>query len=144
MKLENVAHLLPDAIKVVIRLIGLPASVKLVEQLGGTTFPVSLRRSRLGEIRYEALSEVVGTDAADALTKHFGGDTLYIPMCKVALRELLHREIRSDFDSITREHSALHTVAELAKKYRISDRQIWRILKKHDNEALPCEQGALF
>jgi Mor family transcriptional regulator len=144
MKFDNVQHLMPDVVQVLISLIGLPTSVRLVEQLGGTTFPVALRKSRLGEIRYEALSEVVGSDAADAITKHFGGDMLYIPLCKVALRELLYREIRADFDRLTREHSALHTVTELVKKYRLSDRQIWRILKKLDDDGRSSDQGALF
>lgn len=144
MKITAVEHLLPEIVQTIVRLIGLPTTMKLVDQLGGTTFPVALRRSRLGEIRYEMLSEVVGPDAADMLTKHFGGDMLYIPLCKVALRELLYREIRADFDGMTREYSALHTVAELVKKYRLSDRQIWRILKKHDDEGQPAEQAALF
>ncbi|PVX80034.1 Mor transcription activator family protein [Paraburkholderia unamae] len=145
MRLDNVKHLLPDVVQVLVRLIGLPAAVRLVEQLGGTTFPVALRKSRLGEIRYEALSEIVGGEAADAITQHFGGDMLYIPKCEAAARELLYREIRADFDGITREHSALHAVAELAKKYRLSDRHVWRILKKHDDDGgTPTEQGALF
>jgi hypothetical protein len=145
MNLENVQHLLPDVVQVLIRLIGLPAVVRLVEQLGGTTFPVALRKSRLGEIRYEALSEVVGSDAADAITKHFGGDSLYIPRCVTALRELMHRKIRDEFDVMTREHSALHAVAKLAVRYRLSDRHIWRVLKRPDmNAQPPPQQNALF
>lgn len=145
MNFGDVEHLLPEAIQVMIRLIGLPASVKLVEQLGGTTFPVSLRKSRLGEIRYEALSEVVGSDAADAITKHFGGDSLYIPRCVTALREIMHRSIRRDFDEMTKEHSAIHSVTQLAVRYRMSDRHVWRVLKKPDLKAhSPPTQNALF
>lgn len=137
MDFANVEHLLPEAIQTLIRLIGLSASVRLVEQLGGTTFPVALRKSRLGEIRYEALSEVVGSDAADAITKHYGGDSLYIPRCVTALRELMHREIRAEFDAMTREHSAIHAVTQLAVRYRMSDRHVWRILKRADMNAQP-------
>lgn len=145
MKFDNVQHLLPDVVQVLVQLIGLPASVRLVEQLGGTTFPVALRKSRLGEIRYEALSEVVGSDAADAITKHFGGDCLYIPRCVAALREQMHREIRSEFDVMTRDHSALHVVAQLAIRYRLSDRHVWRVLKRPDmNAQPPPQQEALF
>jgi Mor family transcriptional regulator len=145
MNFSDVEHLLPEAIQTMVRLIGLPSSVKLVEQLGGTTFPVSLRKSRMGEIRYEALSEVVGTDAADAITKHFGGDCLYIPRCVTALREIMHRSIRRDFDQMTHEHSAIHAVAQLAVRYRMSDRHIWRVLKQSDvNAQSPPPQEALF
>lgn len=145
MDFTNVEHLLPDAIQVLIRLIGLPAAVRLVEQLGGTTFPVALRKSRLGEIRYEALSEVVGSEAADAITKHYGGDCLYIPRCVAALRELMHREIRAEFDAMTHEHSAIHAVTRLAVQYRMSDRHVWRILKRPDaNAQSPPKQDDLF
>jgi hypothetical protein len=145
MDFADVEHLLPEAIQTLIRLIGLSASVRLVEQLGGTTFPIALRKSRLGEIRYEALSEVVGPDAADAITKHFGGDSLYIPRCAAALRELMHRQIRSDFDGMTREHSAIHAVNQLALRYRMSDRHVWRLLKRVDLSAPPAAiQDELF
>lgn len=145
MNFENVQHLLPDAVQTLVGLIGLPASVRLVEHLGGTTFPVALRKSRLGEIRYEALSEVVGNEAADAITNHFGGECLYIPRCVTALRELMHREIRQEFDAITREHSALHAVAQLAIRYQLSDRHVWRVLKRADLTArAPPEQPNLF
>jgi Mor family transcriptional regulator len=145
MDFSNVEHLLPEAIQVLIRLIGLPASVRLVERLGGTTFPVALRKSRLGEIRYEVLSEVVGCEAADAITKHFGGESLYIPRCVTALRELMHRAIRAEFDRMTREHSAIHVVTHLAVRYRVSDRHVWRILKRVDiNAQASPTQDALF
>lgn len=145
MDFTDVEHLLPEAVQVLVRLVGLAATVRLVEQLGGTTFPVSLRKSRLGEIRYEALSEVVGGEAADAITKHFGGDSLYIPRCVTALRELMHRSIRRDFDAMTKEHSAIHAVTQLAVRYRMSDRHVWRVLKQADIDAqAPPAQNTLF
>ncbi|WP_047257985.1 Mor transcription activator family protein [Chromobacterium subtsugae] len=133
MKLDDVQHLLPESAQALVRLIGLADTVKLVDVLGGTTFPVSLRRNRLGEIRYEMLAEVVGVDAANKLTDHFGGDMMYIPLCKAALRELLQRSIREEFDEITRAYSALHAVSVLAAKHRLCDRTVWRILKRQDN-----------
>lgn len=145
MKLDTVEHLLPDAIRVIVQIIGLPTTVKLVNSLGGTTFPVALRKSRMGEARYELLAEIIGADAADLITRHFGGDTLYIPLCRAALRELLYREIRADFDTLTREHSALFAVARLAVKYKMSDRHIWRLLKKQDDYGdAVTDQAALF
>jgi len=144
MKICAVEHLLPEVVQTIVSLIGMASTMKLVDELGGTTFPVALRRSRLGEIRYEALAEVIGAEAADVLTKHFGGDMLYIPLCKTALRELMYREIRAEFDRITREHSAIYAVVALVTKYRLSDRQIWRILKKNDVEAHAGNQAALF
>ncbi len=144
MKFDDVQHLLPESARLLVDLIGLRYTMKLVEALGGTTFPVALRKSRQGEIRYEMLAEVVGVDAANILTRHFGGDMLYIPLCKVALRELFYRDVRAEFDTITREFSAIHAVASLASKHRMSDRQIWRVLKKQDDNGFYISQGSLF
>lgn len=144
MNFDGVEHLLPDVVKTIVKLIGLPTTVRLVEQLGGTTFPVALRRSRLGEIRYEALAEIVGPEAADQLTGHFGGDVLYIPRCVKAIRELMYRSIRSEFDMLTREHTANHAVTRLALRYRMADRHVWRILKRADASECNVPQAELF
>ncbi|MBR8084709.1 DNA transposition protein [Burkholderia vietnamiensis] len=144
MKFDGVEHLLPDVVKTIIKLIGLPTTVRLVEQLGGTTFPVAMRRSRLGEIRYEALAEIVGPDAADQLTAHFGGDVLYVPRCVKAMRELMYRSIRAEFDVLTRDHAANHAVAQLALRYQMADRHVWRILKRADASERTVPQAELF
>lgn len=144
MKFNGVEHLLPDIVKTIVKLIGLPTTVRLVDQLGGTTFPVAMRRSRLGEIRYEALVEIVGPEAADQLTAHFGGDVLYIPRCVKAMRELMYRSIRAEFDTLTRDHAANHAVTQLALRYQMADRHVWRILKRVDASERTIPQAELF
>lgn len=144
MSLSDVEHLLPDAVKTIIRLVGLPAATRLVESLGGTTFPVALRKSRLGEARFNMLADIVGTEAAERITTHFGGAPLYIPNCTQALRELKRRAIRAEFDELTRTTSAIQAVAQLAQQYRVSDRNVWRILKQLDNTEVPGLQAELF
>ncbi|WP_028536172.1 Mor transcription activator family protein [Paludibacterium yongneupense] len=144
MKLDDVQHLLPESARLLVRLIGLAKTMHLVNVLGGTSFPVALRKSRQGEIRYEMLAEVVGVEAADILTHHFGGDMLYVPLCKAALRELFYREVRAEFDALTRDYSALYAVSSLASKHRMSDRQIWRVLKKLDAPSSAPGQTSLF
>jgi len=144
MTFDDVQHLLPESARLLVELIGLRNTMNLVSTLGGTTFPFALRKSRQGEIRYEMLAEVVGVEAADILTQHFGGEPLYVPLCKVALRELFYREVRAEFDHVTQEFSAIHAVASLAAKHRMSDRQIWRVLKKQDDQGSVVEQASLF
>ncbi|KUY80122.1 MULTISPECIES: Mor transcription activator family protein [unclassified Burkholderia] len=144
MNFQGVEHLLPDVVKTMIKLIGWPATIRLIEQLGGTNFPIAMRRSRRGEIRYEALAEIVGTDAADLLTTHFGGDVLCVPLCKVAIRELQHRSIRAEFDALTREHPANHAATQLARRHRMTERHIWRILKRSDTSESASPQAELF
>ncbi|MEN8517712.1 Mor transcription activator family protein [Burkholderia sp. RS02] len=132
MNFTDVEDELPDFVRLLVRLIGMPKTVMLIEKLGGTTFPVAKRLSRQGEVRYQLLAEVVGVEAADRLTEHFGGEPLYIPTCAKAVRLARDRRIRADFDTITREHSSLYAVVKLVQRNKLSDRQIWRILKQED------------
>lgn len=143
MKLEDVQHLLPEMAKLIADLIGLPKALKLIEAWGGTTFPVSKNKRRDGQIRYEALVEVVGVDAATILTRHFGGEVLSIPRCAVAMREVRDRMMRAEFDAIIREHPAVHAVNQLARKYLMTERNVWVILKKVD-QVSETRQEVLF
>lgn len=142
MKLDDVRGLLPDIIQTIARLIGMPNTIKLVEQLGGTTLPISKNKNRLGEIRYAMLAEVIGVPAADLITSHFGGIPLYIANCEVALRRLRDLEIVATFDGLSREIGSNAAVAQLAREYKLSDRRVWEILKNTDTQ--PDEQLDLF
>lgn len=146
MKLDQVAGILPSMVQDLIKIIGLPLALQLVEELGGTTFPVSRNKRRLGQVRYAALADVVGVPAADILTRHYGGDEIYIPRCAAALRELRNRQLRADFDRMCVLHSAQHVVTELVRKYRLSDRWVWEILKRADycDAGTTSEQQKLF
>lgn len=143
MKLENVQHLLPEMAQLIASLIGLPKALKLIEAWGGTTFPVSKNKRRDGQIRYEALAEVVGVAAADILTCHFGGEVLAIPRCAVAMREVRDRMIRAEFDRETSKHPAVHAVNQLARRYQMTERNVWMVLKKAD-QVSETRQEVLF
>lgn len=121
---------LPASAQNIARLIGLPQTLRLVDRLGGTTFPVAKGLTRMGQARYELLAEVIGMDAADTLTAEYGGEPLYIPNCKDALRRARDRAIHSRFDALVKAgYSANGAVAELARENRLSDRRVWEILK---------------
>ena len=64
------------------------------------------------------------------------------PLPVPRLRELRDRAVRAEFDTITRDHPAVHAVTQLARKYRLTDRHIWRLLNRVDRETLP--QARLF
>lgn len=128
----NDIHLadLPESARNLVRLIGLAKTLRLVDHLGGTTFPVAKGLTRMGQARYELLAEVIGVDAADILTAEYGGEPLYIPNCKDALRRVRDRAIHSRFDALVKDgYSANGAVAELAREHKLSDRRIWEILK---------------
>lgn len=131
MNLEQVKNLLPQQIKDIADAIGLAATQRLVEQLGGTTWPVAKGVRRLGVIRHEALKEVVGEDAANIMSVRWGNVPLYIAKCDAPLRCLRDLEIHRQFDQAAREGVSANTVVnEMARSYKLSDRQIWKILKR--------------
>ncbi len=109
-------------------LIGLPKTLLLVKSLGGTTFLMPKRVTRLGEERYTILADIIGADAASALCRHYGGLAVYIPRCAHALRCIRDKEIILAFEA-SQGQSANAVIAQLAHTYAISDRRIWKILK---------------
>lgn len=122
---------LPESALNLVRLIGLSKALKLAKALGGTTFPVAKGVTRQGAMRYELLAEVVGVDAADVLTREYGGEALYVPRCHQALIAARNRRIHEAFEQRVRSGcSANIAVMDLARQYQISDRQVWKILKQ--------------
>lgn len=144
-----VAHLLPESVMAVVTLIGAEPTLALLRAYGGTTFPVSRNITRAGKATHAALAEVVGEKAADRLCEAFGSQQrLWLPKCENAVRELRHRKIRRQFDELTTKDrmSASWAVQNLATAHRLTDRTIWDILKKTDNDAALPEtpQAGLF
>ncbi|WP_147693993.1 Mor transcription activator family protein [Vogesella mureinivorans] len=143
MNLDNVQHLLPESARLFISLIGLQKTMLLVQTWGGTTFPVSKNQTRSGHVRYEALAEVLGVEAADILTQHFGGEVLSIPLCKNALTESRNLIMCKEFDLMSSTQSATYIASFLARKYKMTERNVWRILKQTSIEDYPG-QASLF
>ncbi|WP_175895704.1 Mor transcription activator family protein [Burkholderia cepacia] len=143
--LRDVQHLFSPLAKTIVRLIGMEATLTLVEKMGGQKFPIPVRKNRHGEARYEELAEVIGADAASNLCAAFGGEYLEIPILWKAKRELMFRRMRVEFDRITREHSSNYAVAKLAVKFGTTDRQVRRILgTDNDTSTAADDQFSLF
>ena len=136
--LIQVQHLLPASAQTLAELIGLPATLKLVSELGGRTWSCGKGPRTPRENAPDSLAQLIGPHEAELLARHFAGDAdVHIPLCKVALRELRDREIRAEFDSLTigQQRSARQAVAELAGRYGIASRHVWRLLKQTDKTA---------
>lgn len=132
MNIENARELLPDAVQRIAEVVGLPATMKLVAELGGTSWYFARGVGRQGQARVAALAEIVGEDAAERLAFYMHErETVYIPKCDAALKHLRDTEIHRQFDQAVREGVSANTVvAELARTYSLSDRHVWRILKE--------------
>lgn len=130
MQLEQVQALLPQQIHEIAQVIGLPGALRLVQELGGTTWEFAKGANRNGEIRVAALADILGEEPAHKLTQHMGGEKVYIPKCDTALRRLRDLEINRQFEQAVREGVSANTVVnELARAYKLSDRRVWSILK---------------
>jgi len=111
----------PVSLLEIVEIIGDAAALKLVEQFGGTTPRLPALRNISAD---QQLAQCIGLEALTKLAQETGGGRwLYIPRCAKGLREARNREI-------TRLYSPPHDVpvAELARRYHLSDRQIWNIL----------------
>lgn len=113
---------LPQTTRDQVALIGLPATVRLVEAMPGLRFPVP--KGCDGE-RFDQLVEACGLKAAKALVKAYGGTLLYVASCKDALRLARNRQIVA-------EYNAGSSVTDLALFYKLSYRQIETILSRTD------------
>lgn len=122
--------LLPPSIHEVAAVIGMPATLQLVERFGGTTLPLPKGANRLGISALKALAKQIGDVPAQALAHHCAGEPLYIPKCDAALRRIRDLTICERFEAAVREGTtANRIVADLAREYKLTDRWVWNILK---------------
>lgn len=142
MSLEQVQELLPPSVRDMAQRLGLPATLVVVEKLGGTTWRIAEGRNSEGEAKRAALAELVGSDIEEQLHREYAGEELYLAKCHAAVLHWRNIEINSRFEQGVREGITARTlVAELAREYKLSDRWVWEILK----HPLPeIEQGVLF
>ncbi|EPY3064535.1 Mor transcription activator family protein [Shigella sonnei] len=134
MDIEQVKNLLPESVQQIADLIGYPATARLLDVLGGTTFPVGKGLRAMGAARAALLKQTVGEDNARLLVKNFGGEALYLPRCDRALRELRNRAFLNEFHQLRDDGvSSLMVMTQLCPKYGFSDRFAWGLLSKHKN-----------
>lgn len=132
-----------STVQLLIRLVGEKAAVRLmdVKKLGGRRFRFPKSETRLGAQSFAYLAEIVGMDKAQVLCRHFGGDDVYIP--KMTQMHILtqHRRIVTAYNNGT-------SINELVREFGLSDRHIWRVLKKTDMTVTPTldrnPQSSLF
>lgn len=108
---------LPESLRDVVELIGLAATLKLVEHFGGLIVLYVPR-----EIGPEhPIAVAIGITAARKLSVHYGGDCLRnIPLCVAGMRRIRDAEIR--------RRAASESAASLAREFTLTERHVWRIL----------------
>jgi hypothetical protein len=121
----------PVSLLEIIEVIGEAAALKLVERFGGTTPRLPASRNITPD---HPLAMCIGDELLTALVEVTGGARwLYIPRCAKGLRERRNREIVLATDA--------EPVNAVARRYNLSDRQVWNILK---NTVVDDRQAGLF
>lgn len=123
---------LPESLREVVEIIGLAATLNLVEQFGGH---IALGVPR--EIEPEhPIAVAIGITAARKLSAQYGGDRLRnIPLCVAGLRRIRDAEIC--------RRAGRETAVALAHEFSMTERHVWRILAEC-GESNDDQQAALF
>ena len=116
----------------IVEVIGDAAALKIVESFGGTTLRLPAIRNITDD---HPIAQCIGLVALTELVKITGGSRwLYVARCARGMREARNQEI-------VRLYSSGTPVDELARRYHLSDRQIWNIL---GNTVVDDKQESLF
>lgn len=114
--LENVdVKDLPPLAQELVALIGFSAVIRLVELRPG--IPMFVPKTLHPE---HGLIGAIGQKSAEALVKHYGGETITVPNCKRALCKIRHRQIRQS-------RNDGYSQTEAALLYGITPRQVRNI-----------------
>ncbi len=124
---------LPESLRDVVALIGLPATLKLVEHFGGL---IALYVPREIEAEHP-IAQAIGITAARKLSGRYGTDCLRnIPRCVIGLRRIRDAEIHA-------RRAAGESPARLALAFGLTERQVWSILAEI-RDSSDDKQSALF
>lgn len=124
----DLSHL-PTSAQKLIALIGLPATLCLVDRFGGCTITMYGSDNSL-----QKMADVIGQDAAMKLLKFYGNAPFTVPLCHRALKAVRNADIHAEFDRLTMEEglSARSSVVKITRRFTpyLHERTIWRILKR--------------
>jgi len=119
---------LPNTIKNMSEVIGLPAALALVDKFGGTEIRIPSRRDENSAGAYQRLVETIGDDAAHKLVKSYSGDEIYIPNCNKTRKVLRDIEMVRSYDALICEISSRQAIKSLAAEHHLSSRQVEKIV----------------
>lgn len=126
----SLAHL-PRTARDLVDLIGLPATLALIEARGGQVLTIPKRKRKAGEDLFEELADLVGAGAAEKICRRYGGEYLTIPSCRRAAHAVRDAELQARFDVLLIEGMGARAVAnQLAAEFRLDVSTVWRISKR--------------
>lgn len=120
--------LLPQVLQDFVRLIGLAATMILVEHFGGRRLYIPANPHPDHQ-----LVKLIGLDNLVKLSRVYGlQDHFDIPKAERALRHLRDQKIRSEYGP--------KSTSQLAREYNLTERQIWNIVGRPSTSSSSQEQ----
>lgn len=113
---------LPQSLKDIVEIVGLPEALKLVSELGGTRFYIP-KDYKDDHKLLDNMSKLT----LQKLINHYGGEIMVLPVCKTAIREARDWQVIHDADNTSLD------VQQLALKYGVTSRTIQNILARRGN-----------
>lgn len=114
---------LPQSIRDIVDVVGLPAAIGLVNEYGGLPdLKVPLKQEGR---TWSRLVAAMGVDAAARFVERYAGERLPVPMCKEALRHERNRAVNADYDEMVKAGNV--DMAVLVRRYNLTTRQLRNI-----------------
>ncbi len=114
---------LPPIAQELVHLIGLEATMKIVEHWGGIGLYFPLKWTSEHPTLH-TLVQLIGHDKTRLLWEQFMNDEIQIPMCKAALRAVRDGQIRE-------RRAAGTTIATLARENKMTETRVYQILREN-------------
>lgn len=126
----SLAHL-PRTARDLVDLIGLPATLRLIEARAGQSLTIPKRKRKAGESLFQDLADIVGQEAAERLVGRYGGEYLTVPSCKRAAHAVRDAELQARFDALLAGGLSARAVANrLAGEFGLDVSTVWRVSKR--------------
>lgn len=123
--------LLPPSAQELARVLGLQTALKMVEYYGGLTLRIPHGDTPQGLATLNDLAKNLGEPSAEALAQKYAGTALVVPNCKLALQRARDAALLEDRRALAAEGMSERQLVQcLVIKYRLTERYVWRILKK--------------
>lgn len=129
--LEAYKAYMTDAAKEFCELIGMEATIALIEHYGGTIIQIGRCP---GQASLATIAAIVGEEAARRLGKAFNGMPFTVPTCERVVKVKRNDDVRAEYDRLTKQENlssrqAVHRLTRFTNP-RLHERTIWRILNK--------------
>jgi len=120
------SDVLPPIAREMVAVMGEAATMALISEMGGLRLTVPGWPLKRASSRYQYLEEIVGPTAAQAFATRWGNIEVQVPLAKKAMQLVRDR-------ALIKDHAAGLKPPALARKYSMTEGQVWRVLKRPVN-----------